>query len=140
MASSDPSLVEQANARFYQAFETLDLTQMETVWSHGEHVKCVHPGWPLLVGWDAVRSSWATIFANTGEMRFTLSDVRASASGDLAWVTCTENIFSEVQGRLAVTSVLATNLFERAADGWRLVHHHASHVFSAAPPADATNN
>jgi len=100
----------------------------------------VHPGWPLLVGWDAVRSSWATIFANTGEMRFTLSDVRASASGDLAWVTCTENIFSEVQGRLAVTSILATNLFERAADGWRLVHHHASHVFSAAPPADSTNN
>ena len=140
MASSDPSLVEQANARFYRAFETLDLAQMEAVWSHGEHVTCVHPGWPLLVGWDAVRASWATIFANTGEMRFTLSDVRASASSDLAWVTCTENIFSEVQGRLAVTSILATNLFERAADGWRLVHHHASHVFSAAPPADSTNN
>ena len=137
---TDVGAVEQANARFYQAFETLDLARMEAVWSHGEHVKCVHPGWPLLVGWDAVRSSWATIFANTGEMRFTLSDVRASASGDLAWVTCTENIFSDVQGRLAVTSVLATNLFERAADGWRLVHHHASHVFSAAPPADSTNN
>ena len=137
---SDVSAVEQANARFYQAFETLDLARMELVWSRGEHVKCVHPGWPLLVGWDAVRSSWATIFENTAEMRFTLSDVRASASGDLAWVTCTENIFSEVQGRLAVTSVLATNLFERTADGWRLVHHHASHVFSTAPQSDSTNN
>jgi ketosteroid isomerase-like protein len=73
-------------------------------------------------------------------MRFTLSDVRASAGGDLAWVTCTENIFSEVQGRLAVTSVLATNLFERTADGWRLVHHHASHVFSATPQSKSTNN
>jgi ketosteroid isomerase-like protein len=137
---SDVSEVEQANARFYQAFETLDLARMERVWSHAEHVKCVHPGWPILVGWDAVRSSWATIFENTAEMRFTLSDVRASACGELAWVTCTENIFSEVHGRLAVTSVLATNLFERGPDGWRLVHHHASHILATAPDRDSPNN
>ena len=125
--------IEQANARFYQAFETLDLARMDLVWSHGPHVKCVHPGWPILIGWEAVRSSWEAIFENTAEMRFTLSDVRASASGNLAWVTCTENIFSEVRGRLSVTSVLATNLFERGPDGWRLIHHHASHVLTAAP-------
>jgi ketosteroid isomerase-like protein len=138
--SDDLTAVERANASFYQAFETLDLARMERVWSHGEHVKCVHPGWPILVGWDAVRSSWATIFENTAEMRFTLSDVRAGAGADLAWVTCTENIFSEVHGRLAVTSVLATNLFERAADGWRLVHHHASHILAPAAAPDAPNN
>ena len=136
--SDDVSEVEQANARFYQAFETLDLARMERVWAHDEHVKCVHPGWPILIGWEAVRSSWATIFENTGEMRFTLSDVRASARGDLAWVTCTENIFSEVHGRLAVTSVLATNLFERGPDGWRVVHHHASHVLT--PVGDGRTN
>jgi len=130
---SDVAAVEQANARFYQAFETLDLVRMETVWAHGEHVKCVHPGWPILIGWDAVRASWQSIFENTAEMRFTLSDVRASACGDLAWVTCTENIFSEVHGRLGVTSVLATNLFERGPEGWRLVHHHASHILAPAP-------
>ena len=129
--------VEQANARFYQAFETLDLARMDLVWSHGPHVKCVHPGWPILIGWEAVRASWAAIFENTAEMRFTLSDVRAAAGGDLAWVTCTENIFSEVQGRLAVTSVLATNVFVRGAGGWRMVHHHASHVLSGRPADDA---
>jgi ketosteroid isomerase-like protein len=66
-------------------------------------------------------------------MRFTLSDVRSTTRGDLGWVTCTENIFSEVRGRLAVTSVLATNLFERGPQGWRMIHHHASHVLGAAP-------
>ena len=76
---TDLAAVEQANARFYLAFETLDLARMDEVWAHGEHVKCVHPGWPILIGWEAVRSSWATIFANTAEMRFTLSDVRGSA-------------------------------------------------------------
>ena len=125
---TDVAEVEQANARFYQAFETLDLARMELVWSHGEHVKCVHPGWPILVGWDAVRSSWESIFENTAEMRFTLSDVRATACGDLAWVTCTENILAEAGERISVTAILATNLFERTDSGWRLIHHHASHV------------
>jgi ketosteroid isomerase-like protein len=118
--------VEEANARFYRAFETLDIEEMDRVWVHGEHACCVHPGWPLLRGWDAVRTSWQRIFANTGEMRFTLADVNVTVGGDLAWVTCTENILSEVNGRVAVTAILATNLFERSADGWRIVHHHAS--------------
>jgi ketosteroid isomerase-like protein len=130
---SDLTEVEQANARFYQAFETLDLARMDQVWTHAEHVKCVHPGWPLLVGWEAVRSSWEAIFENTAEMRFTLSDVRAAASGDLGWVTCTENIFSEVRGRLAVTSILATNLFEHGPQGWHMIHHHASHILTRTP-------
>ena len=37
---SDLAEVEQANARFYQAFETLDLARMDQVWAHGEHVQC----------------------------------------------------------------------------------------------------
>jgi ketosteroid isomerase-like protein len=123
---SEAADVEEANARFYRAFETLDIVEMDGIWSHGAHARCVHPGWPLLSGWDAVRTSWETIFANTEEMRFTLSDVNVNVRGPLAWVTCTENILSDVQGRVTVTSILATNLFERGADGWRLVHHHAS--------------
>jgi ketosteroid isomerase-like protein len=125
---SDTADVEEANARFYRAFEALDIAEMDRVWIHGEHARCVHPGWPLLCGWDAVRASWQTIFASTEEMRFTLGAVTVGVGGDLAWVTCTENILSEVNGRVAVTSILATNLFERGLDGWRIVHHHASHV------------
>ncbi|HET6316347.1 MAG TPA: nuclear transport factor 2 family protein [Chloroflexota bacterium] len=125
---SDDAEVVEANARFYRAFEALDIAEMDRVWAHGAHVKCVHPGWSLLSGWEAVRESWETIFENTEEMRFTLSDVSALVDGDVAWVTCTENILSEVAGRVTVTAILATNLFERDAAGWRLVHHHASHI------------
>ncbi len=132
---SDEQEVAEANARFYRAFETLDLAEMAAVWLHAEHARCVHPGWPLLSGWEAVRDSWETIFANTAEMRFTISDLVVAVRGDLGWVTCTENILGQVADRVSVTSVLATNLFERSADGWRMVHHHASHVFSAAEPA-----
>jgi ketosteroid isomerase-like protein len=127
---SDDTEVVHANARFYRAFEALDIAEMDGVWAHEEHVKCVHPGWPLLSGWAAVRESWAAIFASTEEMRFTLSDVQATVGGDVAWVTCTENILSDVGGRVTVTAILATNIFEREAEGWRVVHHHASHVLA----------
>ena len=132
---SDESEVIEANARFYQAFEALDIAEMDRVWAHGAHVKCVHPGWPLLTGWEAVRESWDTIFTNTEEMRFTLSNVSAAVGGDLAWVTCTENILSEVAGRVGVTAILATNLFERDGADWRLIHHHASHVLTGGASA-----
>jgi ketosteroid isomerase-like protein len=122
------SEVEEANARFYRAFETLDLAEMDQVWVHGDHAQCIHPGWPLLTGWDAVRSSWETIFKNTAEIRFTISDVRAAVLGNLAWLTCTENILTEARGQLSVTSVLATNLFERVGGAWLMIHHHASHI------------
>jgi len=130
---NSPSL-EAANARFYEAFEALDLAAMVEVWAHGPQVKCVHPGWPLLVGWDAVRESWRTIFANTEEMRFTIADIRAERAGELGWVTCTENILSDVGGRVAVTAILATNVFVREDDQWLMVHHHASHVLSGESP------
>lgn len=125
--------LEEANARFYRVFEALDIGEMEAVWSHTEYVTCVHPGWPLLVGWAAVRASWETIFSNTAEMSFTVSSVRAIRAGDTGWVTCTENILSEVRGRVSVTSVLATNIYEREGEQWMLVHHHASHVLGQAP-------
>jgi ketosteroid isomerase-like protein len=124
------STVTEANARFYRAFEALDLAEMDAVWAHGDDVKCVHPGWPLLTGWPAVRESWQAIFANTEEMRFTVADVRVEAGAQLAWVTCTENILADVRGRVSVTAILATNLFARDADRWLMIHHHASHVLT----------
>jgi len=122
--------VEEANAHFYRAFENLDLTEMDLIWAHTDSVRCIHPGWGMLSGWEAVRQSWEALFKDSREMRFSLSDVTARVDGNLAWVTCTENILSEARGTVSVTSVLATNVFERQAGDWRLVHHHASHILT----------
>jgi ketosteroid isomerase-like protein len=128
--------VRDANARFYRAFESLTLGEMERVWAHRDHVACVHPGWPRLTGWAAVRGSWDSIFRNTAEMRFTITEFRVEVRGDLAWVTCTENILSETRGNLSVTAILATNVFERHGGNWLMVHHHASHILAAPETRD----
>ena len=128
VAKDDAEAIRAANDRFYRAFEKLDMEAMVGVWAQTDYVKCIHPGWGLLAGWEAVRASWELIFRNTGEITFTLTDVQVEFRGPLGWVTLTENILSHLEGRVAATSVLATNVFERTGGGWRLIHHHASHV------------
>ena len=59
---SPEDALRSANTRFYAAFESLDLAEMEAVWSHDDGVTCVHPGWDLLLGWDEVRERWARLF------------------------------------------------------------------------------
>ena len=130
--------VEEANARFYRAFESMDIAQMDPAWAHADHVRCIHPGWHLLMGWDAVRQSWEAIFKNSGEMRFSISNVEVQVDANLAWVTCTENILSHARGQISVTRLLATNLFERRGGEWLMVHHHASHTLPSEPSAEAT--
>jgi ketosteroid isomerase-like protein len=139
VVEADLEGIRAANTGFYRAFESLSLRKMEPVWSHGDHVACVHPGWQRLVGWDAVRESWDAIFRNTREMRFTLTEIQVEVRGDIGWVLCTENILSEARGNLSVTAILATNIFERHGRDWLMVHHHASHVLatSASPAPDS---
>ena len=118
MAAEDP--VKDVNRRFYDAFESLDIKRMEGIWLREDYIKCVHPGWALLSGWDAVMESWRRIFENTEQMRFTLTNVEARVQGELAWVTQYENLASRLQGQTNAAVVLATNIYERRRR--RLVH------------------
>ena len=79
MTAEDP--VNDVNRRFYEAFESLDFKRMEGIWLREDYIKCVHPGWALLSGWDAVMESWRRIFENTQQMRFTLTNVQAAGAG-----------------------------------------------------------
>jgi ketosteroid isomerase-like protein len=119
--------VKRANERFYRAFETLDITYMAAVWVQAERAKCVHPGWSLLSGWEAIRRSWEGIFANTDYMRFVITEVAVHLYGRVAWVTCVENL-SDAPDTLQMARILATNVYEQTGDEWRIVHHHASPV------------
>lgn len=134
MASHDDTIehVKRANERFYRAFESLDIERMSALWVHAERTKCVHPGWDLLSGWEAVRQSWDSIFAHTEYMRFVITDVAVHLYGAVAWVTCMENL-SDAPDSLQIARMFATNVYERVGEEWRLVHHHASPVLRPMP-------
>jgi len=115
-----------ANAVFYEVFERRSPEAMEALWLHDDSVSCTHPGWATLHGPAAVQQSWRRILGGPQHLQFIVSDERAHVVGDMAWVTCVENLLGDdgPQG-----STAAINLFRRGPAGaWRMVAHHAGPV------------
>ena len=133
---SDPiaDQVLDANRRFYDAFEALDMERMEACWASGADIACLHPGGPFQRGWEEVRAGWEAIMANTGYIEFEIADAVVALADPVAWVTCTERITSAGGGATpAVAEVAATNLFVLDETGWHIALHHASPVIRPAP-------
>ena len=85
--------IENANTEFYEAFENLSITMMESIWSHNDNCICIHPGWEMFVGWIAIRESWETIFTNTEIIKFTITNSKIRTYQEvIAVITCLENI------------------------------------------------
>jgi ketosteroid isomerase-like protein len=104
---------------------------MSDVWEHSDRAACVHPGWERLTGWGAISASFFALFQGGQPLQFILTGERVAAQGDLAWVSCDENILSsEVGGTVA-----ALNLFSRQDGTWRMVVHHGSSVAQRPPHA-----
>lgn len=115
------------NQAFYDAHEARDLTAMAAVWEQTDRAVCIHPGWPILRGWAAVGDSWRRIFEGPGRNQFIVTNEAVAIDGDVAWVTCDENLVTSG----GTGTVAATNVFSRTPQGWRLVVHHGSPVMSA---------
>jgi ketosteroid isomerase-like protein len=144
-SSDDVDSVVAVNNELYAAFEAGDLDRMQAVWIDGDlgvDASCVHPGWTTLRGRGAILRSWAVIMANTSYIQFFLTDVDVRVSGDVAVVTCTENILTPgPAGADAVfggSRAVSTNVFRRTPAGWRVWVHHASPVISAGSSAPDT--
>jgi ketosteroid isomerase-like protein len=137
---SDTTAVLRANQSLYDAFETGDADLMAALWLDGPDaatVSCVHPGWSPLHGLETVLRSWTMIMANTSFIQFVLTDVEVTVAGEVAVVTCGENMLTGLDdvtggdiGGLAGGRAVATNVFRRTPEGWRLWVHHASPVLT----------
>ncbi len=130
--------VRKTNEAFYRAFERLDIEIMEKIWLKESYIQCIHPGWRLLAGWEAVMESWREIFKNTQDIQFLLTEVRIRVQDPLAWVTVYENITSRVEEETSTGIVLTTNIFERKPEGWFIIHHHGSPTILSLAESDTT--
>lgn len=127
--------VETVNAAFYRALESGVLEDMDAIWAHEDWVRCVHPGWEMITGWARVRESWETIFEGEQHLRASASEVSVRVLGDLAWVSCLENITVFSESSFDSAQAAATNLFVRRGEGWLMVLHHASPIPMIIPDA-----
>ena len=133
MSVETKTAVEQANTAFYRALESGMIERMDEIWAHEDWVRCVHPGWDLLTGWQKVRDSWEMIFQSGQKLRAAPSNVWVQIDGNLAWVTCTENITVFNESSFDSALAAATNLFLNHEGRWLIVHHHASPIPIVVP-------
>ena len=127
--------VLKTNQRFYDAFNKNDIELMIGVWLNDPISQCIHPGWDVLIGFENIMTSWQKIFAAAQDLEIKLSHVDVTASENIAWVTCQENLFSIVSSGVQLSKVHSTNLFKMMNGEWKMILHHASPM-SGLPAAE----
>ena len=125
MASEDAEVLA-VNAAFYAAFARRDLTAMDGLWARRAGVACVHPGWDVVRGRAEVMASFRSILANPTAPAIRVTRPAATVLGDAAFVVCAESIDGN--------ELIATNMFVREDDTWRLVMHQAGPIARREAP------
>jgi ketosteroid isomerase-like protein len=101
---------------------------MMEVWSEDEEVSCIHPGGARLSGFSQVREHWAQIFKSGQRLQVQLSDQLIISGMLFAVHSLHENIMVRSgHGEGTRSIIVATNVYQRASDGWRMLLHHGSH-------------
>jgi len=116
---------DDVEAQFYEALQKGDITQLMACWADEDEIVCVHPGGPRLVGPGEIRAAFEALF-NHGTLRVRTEGVRRIEALASAVHTLVERIELELPGGLQEACVVATNVYHKTAQGWRMVAHHAS--------------
>ncbi len=125
--------VRTANIAFYDAFTRLDLEAMSNLWAKRTPVTCVHPGWDLVLGYEAVMQSWRAIFDGTSEIRFRVEEPQVTCVGEAGWVVCRELLYTTVGGTPLENVMTAINTFVLEDGAFRIAHHHAAPLLAGKP-------
>lgn len=134
--SDDETAILAANAAYYRAFGTADFDAMSRVWAD-DKVSCIHPGWPALIGRQAILESYRQILSNPHQDRIEPRNETVVVNGSVARVLCVEFVGG--------TALATTNLFRRVAGEWRMTHHQASPIaalvdeLETQPPSNRLN-
>jgi ketosteroid isomerase-like protein len=115
-----------ANLAFYEALRSLDIARMEAAWLQEDWVRCLHPGWELLLGWEEVQRSWAAIFHSTRQILISISRPVVQIVGDTAWVSCLEDVTTAQEDSISTALIETTNIFVRLRGRWLMVHRHTT--------------
>jgi len=115
---------EHIETAFYDAIGRADLDDLMGLWADDEEIVCIHPDGTRLIGYAAIRSSWADIFTRGGVH---IRPVHLHSSQNM--MCAVHNLIEEVstaEGQRRDVHIVATNVYSKTPQGWRIVLHHAS--------------
>jgi len=121
---------------FYEALHHADITALMACWADEDDIVCIHPGGIRLIGSSAIRQSFETLFANES-LNLSLESVHKVESLTSAMHNLIERVFVMTNEGQREALVHVTNVYQRTAQGWRMVAHHASPGILAPSSAQA---
>jgi len=116
---------DDVEVEFYEAMRRGDIDRLMALWSDDDEISCVHPGGPRLVGAAAIRSAFDAMFAH-GAIDARPEKVRRLDTHSTAVHSVLERIRMMGPEGERFAWVVATNVYLKGGQGWRLVAHHAS--------------
>jgi ketosteroid isomerase-like protein len=119
------STADDIEQQFYEAMQAGDIERLMAVWSDDDDIVCVHPGGGRSVGPAAIRAAFASIFAN-GSVQVRPEQIQRLNTLSTSVHSVVERVQVMTADGLQHGYVLATNVYLKSAEGWRLVAHHAS--------------
>ncbi len=114
--------VEQA---FYEALHNADLQKLMACWAEEDEIVCVHPGGPRLIGAGAIQQAFDAMFSN-GSVQARPERIHKIESLASAVHHLVERVEVLTPTGSQTAWVLATNVYHKTPQGWRMVAHHAS--------------
>lgn len=125
---------DDIEAAFYEALQRGDIDLLMSCWADEDDIICVHPGGPRLLGAAAIRSAFEAMFSQ-GTVRARPVQVHRVVALTSAVHSVAEHVEVMLPDGLHQAVVLATNVYHKTPEGWRMVAHHASP--GVAPDAQA---
>ncbi len=126
--ADDMADVKAASDAFYQSLATLDDgTAMSGVFAQTPYITFVGPMTKdIIVGWPALKGYFAKANARFKKREARLENRAMHVSGPVAWEVGLEvGAFETTDGNTLPVNWVATNIYEKQADGrWLMVSHH----------------
>ena len=116
---------DDAETAFYEALQCGDIEQLMACWADEDDIVCVHPGGARLIGAAAIRAAFDAMFAN-GSIQARVEKVRIVESMGASVHSVLERIEVLTEGGPRHAYVIATNVYQKTPQGWRMVAHHTS--------------
>ncbi|MBC7683482.1 MAG: nuclear transport factor 2 family protein [Ferruginibacter sp.] len=116
---------DDTEAAFYDALQNGDIDKLMACWADEDDIVCVHPGGSRAVGVAAIRSAFDAMFGQ-GRIRAWPEQVRRVDALASAVHNLVERIEVMAPDGPREAFAIATNVYHKTAQGWRMVVHHAS--------------
>ena len=129
--SKMPGTAEAVETAFYDAIARADIEALMALWADEEDIVCIHPGAPRISGHAAIRASWEAILEH-GVVRIRPVQLRTMHNLMSSVHSVVEEIH-RVETEQQDVHIMATNVYVKTAQGWRIVLHHASVAPGQAP-------